>query len=244
MRPAKYLLMRPAGKLLTWRPTQRIISTMAAEYLRLVWKTSRFTIEPSDAYERGGAHQPAILAMWHGQHLLSPFIQRKGDAAKALISHHRDGEINALVANYLGIDVIRGSGDHGGHQFAKGGAAALVAMTRALGEGYNIALTADVPKVARVVGRGVVRLARASGRPILPIAITTNWRIVLRNWDRTTLSLPFSRGACVMGEPIYVARDADEQRQEAAREGVQRSLDAITARAEVLVRQRTPTNAP
>lgn len=244
MRPAKYLLMRPAKYLLTRRTTQQLIGRIGAEYLRLVWKTTRFAIEPSDAYARGSRHRPVIVAMWHGQHFLSPFIKRKEDSVKALISHHRDGEINSLVANYLGIEVIRGSGNHAGHPLSKGGAAALVEMARALDEGYDIALTADVPKVARVAGRGIVRLAKASGRPIYPVAIATNWRIVLRNWDRTTLNLPFGRGACVVGDPIYVARDADEQCLEAAREELQRALNAVTARADVLAQQRTPSKAP
>ena len=46
-------------------------------------------------------------------------------------------------------------------------------MLSALEEGYNVALTADVPKVARVAGLGIVKLASASGRPIYPVAIAT-----------------------------------------------------------------------
>ena len=49
-------------------------------------------------------------------------------------------------------------------------------MLGALEEGYNVALTADVPKVARVAGLGIVKLASASGRPIYPIAIATRRR--------------------------------------------------------------------
>ena len=49
------------------------------------------------------------------------------------------------------------------------------------------------PKVARVAGRGIVKIAQASGCPIYPIAVATNHRIVMNNWDRTTVNLPFSR---------------------------------------------------
>jgi hypothetical protein len=41
-------------------------------------------------------------------------------------------------------------------------------MLTALAQDYNVALTADVPKVSRVTGLGIVMLARESGRPILP----------------------------------------------------------------------------
>src|SRR5205809_3376105 len=38
---------------------------------------------------------------------------RRGHRAKVLVSRHRDGEINAIVAEYFGVGTIRGSGAHG-----------------------------------------------------------------------------------------------------------------------------------
>ena len=35
------------------------------------------------------------------------------DRAKVLVSRHRDGEINAIAAERLGVGAIRGSGHHG-----------------------------------------------------------------------------------------------------------------------------------
>ena len=173
---------------------------MAAEYLRLVWRTTRFALEPEGIYERFSRDAPVIIAMWHGQHFLLPFIRRAGDRAKVLVSHHRDGEVNALAAERLGVGAIRGSGHHSGGFLGKGGVVAFRQMLDALEEGYSVALTADVPKVARVVGLGIVKLASVSGRPIYPIAIATGRRVELRNWDRTTINLPFGRGARVAGE--------------------------------------------
>ena len=90
-----------------------------------------------------------------------------------LISRHRDGEINARAAEKLGIGTIRGSGAHNGEFHRKGGAAAFTEMLEALKEGYNVAMTADVPKVARVAGLGVIKLAQHSGRPIYAVAIAS-----------------------------------------------------------------------
>ena len=97
----------------------------------------------------------------------------------------------------------------------KAGVAAFQSMLDALAEGSSIALSADVPKVARVAGLGVIKLAQASGRPIYPSAIATSRRVVLDNWDRTTINLPFSRGAGVAADPISVAADADDNALEA-----------------------------
>src|SRR5581483_7568156 len=127
--------------------------------------------------------------------------------AKVLISRHRDGEINAIAAERLGIGTIRGSGAHSGEFHRKGGVTAFGEMLEALDEGYNVALTADVPKVSRVAGMGIVKLGQLSGRPIYATAMATQHRIVLNNWDRSTINLPFGRIGIVGSEAIYVPRD-------------------------------------
>ena len=202
-----------------------------ASYLRLVWNTSRFVLEPADLYERVQPDLPVIIALWHGQHLMAPFVRLPEHRAKALISWHRDAAINAIAAEQLGAPTIRGSGDHAGRFDRKGGVRAFIAMREALAEGWNMVMTADVPKVARVAGRGIVLLARSSGRPIYPVGIATSRRFSLNNWDRSTINLPFSRGAIVLGEPIRVPRNADDDAVESCRRKVEASLNAATARA-------------
>jgi lysophospholipid acyltransferase (LPLAT)-like uncharacterized protein len=216
------------------RPFQKTTGVLAAEYLRLVWQTTRLAIEPEGAYERVDQDAPVIIAMWHGQHFLAPFIRRAHHRAKVLVSRHRDGEINALAVEWLGIDAIRGSGNHGGGFVGKGGVSAFKEMLSALEAGYNVALTADIPKVSRVAGLGIVKLASASGRPIYPIAIATRRRVELNNWDRTAINLPFGRGGGVAGEPIRVPADADLAALEIARRALEASLNAATERAYAL----------
>ena len=45
---------------------QRAVGFLAAEYLRLVWLTNRFTFDPANVYELVEPAQPAIFAFWHG----------------------------------------------------------------------------------------------------------------------------------------------------------------------------------
>jgi lysophospholipid acyltransferase (LPLAT)-like uncharacterized protein len=104
-------------------------------------------------------------------------------------------------------------------------------MLEALKEGYNIAMTADVPKVARIAGLGVVKLAQYSGRPIYPVAIASSRRIELDNWDRSAINLPFSRMGLVASEAIYVPLDSNNTTLEAARQQVESELNRVTARA-------------
>jgi lysophospholipid acyltransferase (LPLAT)-like uncharacterized protein len=210
---------------------QEAVAWAGAWYLRFAWATSRPVVEPADIYDT--VDLPVILTVWHGQHFLLPFLNRGKvrHRAKVLISRHRDGEINARIAARLGVTAIRGSGAHNGEFNRKGGAAAFAEMLTALGEGYNIAITADVPKVARVAGMGVVKLAQYSGRPIYPIAVASSRRIVLDNWDRSAVNLPFSRMGLVAGQPIYVPREADDATLEAARQQVEHELNRVTGRA-------------
>jgi len=213
------------------KPVQKSIGILAAEYLRLVYWTSRLVTEPADIYERAGPDLPVILAMWHGQHFMAPFIKKPQYRAKTLISRHRDGEMNAIAAERLGVETIRGSGDHGGEFHRKGGVSAYREMLQALAEGYSVALTADVPKISRVCGQGIIRLARDSGRAIYPIAIASSRRFEIDNWDRSAINLPFSRLVGVAGDPIRVAADSDDEELESARRAVETALNAATARA-------------
>jgi lysophospholipid acyltransferase (LPLAT)-like uncharacterized protein len=211
---------------------QRALGFLAAEYLRLVWLTSRFSYEPGDIYDRVEPAMPAIFAFWHGQHFMTPFIKTKAShRAKVLISRHRDGEFNAIAVERLGIGTIRGSGDHGGAFHRKGGVGAFREMVLALEEGCNVATTADVPKRARVVGLGLIMLARESGRPIMPFAMVTGRYIRLKNWDSSTINLPFGRGAVVGIEPVFVPPDADAETMEKLRLKVEAYLNEATRRA-------------
>jgi lysophospholipid acyltransferase (LPLAT)-like uncharacterized protein len=220
------------------RGFQKALGVTAAEYLRLVWKTSRLVIEPADFYDQIRSQQPIITAMWHGQHFMMPFFKRAEHKGKVLISRHRDGEMNAVAAERLGVETIRGSGSHGRDFGRKGGVAAFKVMLDALAEGYNIALTADIPKVSRVAGNGIITLARLSGRPIYPVAVTTSRRVELNSWDRAEVNLPFSRCAIVVGKPVQVPAEADESVQEAARVELETELNRATARAHALADRR------
>ncbi|WP_332697514.1 lysophospholipid acyltransferase family protein [Bosea sp. (in: a-proteobacteria)] len=226
--------------LLKTRFAQEALGRSLAWYLRLVRRTNRFVTEPADIYERVRPELPLIIAMWHGQHIMIPFARPDWMPACSLVSRHGDGGFNAIALRELGIGAIRGSGAMGKKVREKGGAPAFLAMMRRLAAGETMVLTADIPKRARVCGAGIVALARASGRPIHPIAVVTSRRIDFKSWDRASIGLPFGRGAIVVGEAVSVARDADEATCEAARLAVQAGLDAAHERAYALIGARDP----
>jgi lysophospholipid acyltransferase (LPLAT)-like uncharacterized protein len=221
----KRLLARPG--------VQTAIALVLAAYLRLVWRTSRVTLDPPSLRADIAAASPVIYAMWHGEHLLVPAAIPRGERVGVLISTHRDGELNARVASRFGIELVRGSGAHDPRRLGeKRGAVALREMVRAVKGGLNMGLTADVPKVAKIVGLGIVTLARMSGRPIVPVAVATSRRrLVARSWDQTKIPLPFGHVVVAIGAPVMVPPGADAGAMEAARLAVQAGLDETTRRA-------------
>jgi len=228
-------------KLLRSKPVLRGAGRAMAGYLNLVKRTNSFVVEPADAEESIYGHQPVIVAMWHGQHFMVPFIKRPQDRAAVMISRHGDGEINAVAVQAFGFETVRGSGAQRRDQIAKrGGAKALRGALAMLEDGVTLGMTADVPKISRVAGRGIVTLAQLSGRPILPVAVANSRRKDFASWDCTSIGLPFGRCAIVFGEFIHAPGDDDPAALERTRLAVQDGLDAVHARAFALVGAADP----
>nr|WP_244627066.1 lysophospholipid acyltransferase family protein [Microvirga tunisiensis] len=224
------------------RAVQETLGFLVAGYLKFVQRTNRFVMEPADAYDR--VEMPVIAAMWHGQHFMIHFAKRPQDRAASLVSRSGDGEFNAVALRHLGVRAIRGSGARGRDIRKKGGAQAMRAMLRALSDGEMVAMTADVPKISRICGQGIVTLSQLSGRPIVPVAVVTSRRIDFDSWDRASIGLPFGRGAMVLGDPIHIPREADEQTLESLRKTVERELDRVHERAYALIGSRDPGAKP
>ena len=220
--------------------TQKILGQMLAGYLRLVKATNRWTFQPPDFFDRFDRDAPYIIALWHGQHFLIPLGKRDTDRYAVLISRHGDGGINAEAAAAFGIRPIRASGGKPDQMHRKGGVRGLREMLRALEGGESVTLTADIPKKARVAGIGIITLAKISGRPIYPATVVTSRRIDFNSWDRASLGLPFGRGAIVIGDPIHVAADADQDAMEQARCQLEIALDGVQHDAFARVGARDP----
>lgn len=214
----------------------RAAGELAAAYLHLVRRTSRWVEGAPGRHPLERGLDPYIAVTWHGEHFLNPFARRESEDVRVLVSRHGDGEINAVAARRMGVGLVRGSGEAGSKRTQRtlqrrGGAAATRALLKALAGGASIAMTADVPKVSRRTGLGAVTLARLSGRPVVPFAVVSRRRIRLNSWDRAALPLPFSRLVFLPGEPVFVARDADAEAQEAARQTIDDQLNALHERA-------------
>ncbi len=207
-----------------------VLGFILAGYIRLVRLTNRF--DQPDLEKLVDGKLPVIVAMWHGQHFMISFARPRAiKSMAALMSRHDDASANVAALRWLNVIPIRGSGGRAERMRKKGGAEAMREMLRALADGTTVAMTADIPKRARVAGRGIVSLARLSGRPIVPVAVVTSRRFQFKSWDRASIGKPFGRGVIVIGDLIEAPRGADEAAMEALRKKVEDGLDEAHRRA-------------
>ncbi len=215
---------------------QRALGLLAAEYLRLVWLTNRFSLEPPDVYEQVEPQMPCIFVFWHGQHLMTPFIRIRGNhRAKVLISRHRDGEFNAIAAERLGVGTIRGSGTIPAASIAKGASALSGRCCRRWRTSGTSRPPPTCPSARGSPASASSCWPASSGRPIMPFAMVTSRFIRLKNWDSTTINLPFGRGALVGIDSVEVPPDADAETMETLRLRVEALLNEATRKAYAVV---------
>jgi 3-deoxy-D-manno-octulosonic-acid transferase len=217
-------------------PKPRLIHTLIgrllARYIRLVGTSSHQTREMTERFEEHAHHHPCVITMWHGQFLLLPLVRQPGYDVDIMLARHRDAELMGAVLQQFGMRLIRGAGA-GGRRKDRGGVHAFRSAVQALREGRSVGMTADVPGSgqARRAGLGVVMVARASGKPVMPFAIATSRYLALNTWSRMTINLPWSNLGFAVGEVVHVPRDASSGDLEFYREAVERSLNAATALA-------------
>src|SRR5258708_18889429 len=181
---------------------RRILCAVIALYIRLVYATSRWTIEGGEAAHRHHRERrPFILAFWHGRLLMMPMAWPREVAIHMLISGHRDGRIIADAVGHFGSSSIAGSR-------CRGGLAALRAMVKTLKDGACVGITPDGPRgPAMQASAGIVAAARLGQGPIIPLAYAARRRRVMKTWDRFQLAFPFTEGVHLWGEPLEAPAD-------------------------------------
>jgi lysophospholipid acyltransferase (LPLAT)-like uncharacterized protein len=176
---------------------QWLLSAVGAGYVLIVRWTSRIDRPPPPA---GG---PFIIALWHGRLAMLHQLRFGNRALVALISSHRDGQLISKCAWYYSILTVTGS-------TTRGGIVAVRQLIRLTREGHSLFITPDGPRGPRMrVNKGIIDIARLSGLPILPAAISISRGKELNTWDRFLVPAPFSRISIRWGEPLRVAHDSD-----------------------------------
>ncbi len=203
-----------------------------AFYIRMVSFTSKQVVEIPDSVKPILAGEEAcICAFWHGRMFLMPLFKPKNRKMFVLSSSHRDGVLIARVNESFDIRTIKGSS-------SRGSLSALRNIMRTLNRGDNISLTPDGPRgPQRGAAVGIVYAAQMSGVRIVPVSFSATKATFLKSWDRFCIPYPFTRLFLVIGEPISIPRDIDNDMLESYRKQVEDTLNHLTDRADKLADQ-------
>jgi lysophospholipid acyltransferase (LPLAT)-like uncharacterized protein len=143
-----------------------------------------------------------------------------------MTSRSFDGEYIARFIQRFGYGAVRGSS-------TRGGAGAIVEMTRLMRAGCTTAFTIDGPKGPRYVAKmGAIMLAKKSGQPIVPVTMALERYWTTPSWDLFQIPKPFTRARVYVARPIYVPPDADEKLLAAKRDELQQTLEELNHQSE------------
>lgn len=187
------------------RINPKIISFIGLLFVRLLAFTMKFDkkqIEFGRNYSKNGNN--VIYAFWHAEMLMVGYSYRNLKI-QALVSQHRDGGYLDEPLKSLGYQTIRGSS-------TRGGARAMVKLTKIVRKGHSVLITPDGPRGPRhIVQPGVIFLAKKAGIPILPVKTTISryWR--LSSWDKFIIPKPFAKFQFNYGELIHIPPDLNNQ---------------------------------
>lgn len=140
---------------------------------------------------------PWVLCFWHGTQfpLLSLRVRRP---TVTLVSHSRDGAMQARALGVVGLNVVRGSSSRGGASGVRG----LVRFVRS--RGADAAFAVDGPRGPYgIVKNGAIVAAKLARGKLVPMgAAVARGHVFSRAWDRFLLPWPLSRVVIVAGRAI------------------------------------------
>jgi lysophospholipid acyltransferase (LPLAT)-like uncharacterized protein len=215
-----------------WKRIQAAtIPRLAAPIIAALGSTLRFRVEGLEHYDAilASGRQP-IMAFFHGRILSATyFFRRRGIVV--ITSENFDGEWIAGIIERFGYGTARGSS-------SRGAVKAMLQLKRELAAGHPAGFTVDGPRGPNEVAQaGAVWLAKTTGNPIMPFHLEAARAWVLHSWDRTQIPKPFSEVALVVGAPISITDDADDERIETTRAELEQTLRQLKARALQIVRR-------
>src|ERR1700704_1664159 len=154
--------------------------------IKSIGRTVRWQIEGWENWETAAREaQIPIYTFWHNRVFLATYFWQRRRIV-VMTSQSFDGEYIARFIQRFGYGAARGSS-------TRGSVGAVIEMIRLMRQDKATAFTIDGPKGPRHVAKmGAVLLAKKTGHPILPFAITPArfWSLT-KSWDALRIPRPF-----------------------------------------------------
>lgn len=194
--------------------------------ISLIGKTLRYETENWENFEKSHENNKIpIYVFWHNRIFAGTYFFRNRGIT-VITSQSFDGEYIARFIQRFGYGAVRGSS-------TRGGVSALVELIRVMRARVPAAFSIDGPKGPKYVAKaGACLLAKKTQNPMMPFVVETEQYWKVKSWDSLQIPKPFSRVRVFIGEPIFVAKDANDADIENKRVELQNSLDELVTRGQ------------
>ena len=183
---------------------QHLLALVSALYIKLVRATSIIIEKNNESPEfYWKNNKPFILAFWHNQLMMITYSWKSTSKLNILASGHSDGRFGSKVAKYLGSNNIP--------TYSNKKIVSLKPVFQLLKNSNYIGITPDGPRGPnQKVSEGVIKIAKKSQVPIIPIGFASSKFKKLKSWDSFMITKPFARCAFVWGKPIIIPKTCSE----------------------------------
>ena len=198
------------------RKSRHFINTKILPYIIYIWVSLIYlTNKKSFKLPENIPDTPFIIASWHGELLLTPYIYKKlrnRDNLVNLISDHRDGEMISKVMGFFGIEAVRGSS-------RQNPAKALIGAIKKAKAGYDLGITPDGPKGPIFsVANGIIAVSQRQNIPIIALNVVPSKYQLAKSWDRFIIPKLFGTLEFIASEPFYLTDLSKEEAQKIVKE--------------------------
>ena len=183
---------------------QYILGFFTFLYIRAVKLTSSIQFENESIPKQfWNNDKPFILAFWHSQLMMIGFSWKKNKNVNILASGHSDGRFGAIVGKYFNLNNIQTS--------KKNKSISMRFIFKLLNENNYVGITPDGPRGPReIVSEGIIKIAKSSKVPIIPIGFWSSKNFKLKSWDSFLITLPFSKCSFVWNKPLEIPYNIQE----------------------------------
>jgi hypothetical protein len=131
------------------------------------------------------------------------FSWEKNNNVNILASGHSDGRFGAIVGKYFNLNNIQTS--------KKNKSISMRFIFKLLNENNYVGITPDGPRGPReIVSEGIIKIAKSSKVPIIPIGFWSSKNFKLKSWDSFLITLPFSKCSFVWNKPLEIPYNIQE----------------------------------
>lgn len=206
---------------------QHILAFIAAAYILFVQITSTIKNKnlniPKIYWSK---NEPFILAFWHNQLMMinSSWIIKK--KINILASGHSDGRFGAMIGKYFNLNNVQTSNATN--------SISLRPIFKFIKSKEYIGITPDGPQGPKEkVSEGIIKIAKASKIPIIPIGFWSSKNFSLNSWDSFLITLPFAKCSFVWGDAIKIPEKLNENEIEKYQKILEEKINKCVEEAKI-----------